>query len=104
MLEVNKITLRKRRNQQIGITFYEEESGIPSGLIYSIEQGSLASLANLQQGQQIISINGQSVDTNDDIIQTIQNLAGSLTLELLNTVEVRFYDIFFLIFIFVHDQ
>ena len=66
------MTLRKKKNQLLGINFCEEEPGLPSGLIYSVEHDSLACLANLQEGQQIISVNGQPALTTDDIVQMIQ--------------------------------
>ena len=94
-LEVTKVTLRKKKYEIIGVNFCDEEPGIPSGLIYSIDQGSLASITNLHEGQQIISVNGQPVDTNDGIVQMIRGHAGILTLEVVNPDEVSFFNSYF---------
>ena len=80
--------LRKKKNQPIGINFCADEAGIPPGLIYSVDQDSLAFHANLQEGQQIISVNDQPAFTTDDIVQMIHNHAGLLTLDIVNPDEV----------------
>ena len=80
--------LRKKKTQPIGINFCADEAGIPPGLIYSVDQDSLAFQANLQEGQQIISVNDQPAFTTNDIVQMIQNHAGILILDVANLDEV----------------